>query len=206
MTDSPTQVLTVPAGGRRARKKAQTRDAIIDAAVDLFEQRGYDATTVEQIADAADVSERTFFRYFDSKLDVVLAAKGGEEPDAEAQIAARPAGESPLEATRQVIRTQLLDQLGAGDLVVRQFRVVMGTPSLRPLAYEHFNEHRDELATVYAARLGVPPDDLVPQVFASAVGGAVWTVINRWVDEGADRERLLPLVDEAFALLEQGLG
>jgi AcrR family transcriptional regulator len=201
-----TEATTIPVAGRRERKKAQTRDAIIDAAIDLFERRGYDATTVEQIADAADVSERTFFRYFDSKLDVVLAAKGTDASDLEAQIAARPAGESPLEATRQVIRAQLLDQLGAGDLVVRQFRVVMGTPSLRPLAFEHFNEHRDELATVYAARLGVPADDLVPQVFASAVGGAIWTVINRWVDEGAERERLLPLVDEAFGLLEQGLG
>lgn len=201
-----TDVTTVPEAGRRERKKAQTRDAIIDAAIDRFERRGYDATTVEQIADAADVSERTFFRYFDSKLDVVLATKGSEAPDLEAQIASRPAGESPLEATRQVIRAQLLDQLGAGDLVVRQFRVVMGTPSLRPLAFEHFNEHRDELATVYAARLGVPADDLVPQVFASAVGGTIWTVINRWVDEGAERERLLPLVDEAFALLEKGLG
>jgi AcrR family transcriptional regulator len=201
-----TDVTTAPTAGRRERKKARTRDAIIDAAIDRFERRGYDVTTVEQIADAADVSERTFFRYFDSKLDVVLAAKGTGAPDLEAQIAARPAGESPLEATRQVIRAQLLDQLGAGDLVVRQFRVVMGTPSLRPLAFEHFNEHRDALATVYAARLGVPADDLVPQVFASAVGGAIWTVINRWVDGGAERERLLPLVDEAFALLEKGLG
>jgi AcrR family transcriptional regulator len=200
-----TNVTEAPTTGLRERKKARTREAIIDAAVDLFEREGYDETTVQQIAAAAEVSERTFFRYFDSKLDVVMALKEQAE-DLGDLVASRPAEESTMEATRQVVRQKMSDALAGDDLVVRQFRVVMGTPSLRSFAMEHFNEHRDELAAAFAHRLGVPTTDLAPQIIATAVGGALWTVIDRWVEEGAPNERLIPLVDEAFGLLERGLG
>jgi AcrR family transcriptional regulator len=202
MTNVTTEASTV---GLRERKKARTREAIIDAAVDLFERTGYDDTTVQQIAVAAEVSERTFFRYFDSKLDVVLALKE-EDENIEALVATRPADESPLEATRQVVRARMAEAFAGDDLIVRQFRVVMGTPSLRSFAMEHFNEHRDGLAAAFAQRLGVDERDLAPQIIATAVGGALWTVIDRWVEEGAQTERLVPLVDEAFRLLERGLG
>jgi len=191
--------------GLRERKKARTREAIIDAAVSLFERSGYDDTTVQQIAAAAEVSERTFFRYFDSKLDVVMALKE-EDENLEALVATRPADESPLEATRQVVRARMADAFAGDDRIVRQFRVVMGTPSLRSFAMDHFNEHRDGLAAAFAQRLGVSERDLAPQIIATAVGGALWTVIDRWVEEGAQTERLVPLVDEAFRLLERGLG
>ena len=69
-----------PVRGLRERKKAHTRESIIDAAIDLFERNGFDATTVEEIAAAADISPRTFFRYFESKIDVVMAEKGENPP------------------------------------------------------------------------------------------------------------------------------
>ena len=80
-------------------RRRRTREAIIDAALDLFERKGYDATTVEDIAAAAEVSPRTFFRYFDSKQDVVMA-KTNEKGETR-----RPAGgstreEGPVEALR----------------------------------------------------------------------------------------------------------
>jgi AcrR family transcriptional regulator len=200
-----TNVTDESAVGLRERKKARTREAIIDAAIDLFEQQGYEATTVQQIAAAAEVSERTFFRYFDSKLDVVVALKQ-EDESVEELVASRPPEESPLEATRQVVREKMADALSGDDLQVRQFRVVMGTPSLRSFAFEHFNEHRDELAAAFAKRLGVPLTDLAPQIIATAVGGVLWTVIDRWVEEGSDTERLLPLIDQAFGMLENGFG
>src|SRR5262245_53061416 len=61
--------------GLRERKKARTREAILEAALDLFEHKGYDSTTIEEIAEAADISPRTFFRYFETKLDLVMVDK-----------------------------------------------------------------------------------------------------------------------------------
>jgi AcrR family transcriptional regulator len=189
--------------GLRERKKAQTRDAIIEAALDLFERKGYDETTVEEIAAAADVSERTFFRYFDSKMDVVMADKHRDQT-LEEVIDQRPAHESPIEAFRNAIRDELGPALQADDIRVRQFRVTMSTPSLRSAAHEHFNEHHDEIANVFARRLDVPIDALAPQVMATAVAGVMWTVVDRWVAEGKGPERLLELLDEAFDLLGPG--
>jgi AcrR family transcriptional regulator len=192
-------------GGLRQRKKARTREAIVVAAIELFERQGYDATTVEDIAAAADVSQRTFFRYFESKLDVVMAPKQHSDRSFEELIAARPATESPLEAFRNVVAEELANVVGVDDIATRQFQLAMRTPSLRSFAHEHFNEHRDEFARVFAKRLGVPDDALAPQVMATTVAGVMWTVVDRWVDEGAEPERLAPLLDEAFDLLTRGM-
>jgi AcrR family transcriptional regulator len=199
-------MVTPGCGGLRERKKARTREAIVVAAIDLFERQGYDATTVEEIAAAADVSQRTFFRYFDSKLDVVMAPKEHSDRSLEDLIAARPAEESPIEAFRQVLRQELTNVMRADDLTTRQFQLVMRTPSLRSFAHEHFNAHRDEFAHVFATRLGVADDALAPQVMATTAAGVMWTVVDRWVDEGAAPDRLGPLLDEAFGLLTRGLG
>ena len=96
------------ASGLRERKKARTREAIIDAALDLFGRKGFDATTIEDIAAAADVSPRTFFRYFDSKVDLVMAHNEAHGDKIAPLIAARPASEGPLEALRQVMHQMLL--------------------------------------------------------------------------------------------------
>ena len=77
--------------GLRERKKAQTYDAIMGAALDLFERKGYDTTTVEDIADAANVSPRTFFRYFDAKVDVVMHNKEHDDLGLDVYVAQRPA-------------------------------------------------------------------------------------------------------------------
>jgi AcrR family transcriptional regulator len=198
--------MVTPECGLRERKKARTREAIINAAIDLFEQQGYDATTVEEIAAAADVSERTFFRYFESKLDVVMAQKTDATPDLEAHLANRPPGERPLEAFRQVLLEELGELLAGDELRVRQFQVVMRTPALRSFAHEHFNEHRDELARAFAKRMELPDDALAPQVMATAAAGVVWTVVDRWVADGAAPARLAPLLEKGFRLLATGLG
>ncbi|HEY8547390.1 MAG TPA: TetR family transcriptional regulator [Acidimicrobiales bacterium] len=190
--------------GLRERKKARTRDAIVAAAIDLFETKGYDATTIDEIAEAAEVSPRTFFRYFDSKVDVLMGRKDEPEGDIPARLATRPPEEGPIEATRQVLHQELLSALTEDPLFVRQVRIMLGTPSLLAMAREHFHEHLDEMAADFATRMDVPPDDYRAHVVASAVSNTLWTVVARWVADGSDAERLVEMLDEAFDLLATG--
>lgn len=193
--------------GLRERKKARTRDAIAAAAVDLFETKGYDATTVDEIAEAADVSPRTFFRYFDSKVDVIMGRKGpdGEDDDLTVRLGTRPPTEGPVEATRQVLREELVGALTADPLLVRQIRIMLGTPSLQAIAREHFNEHHDDMAADFATRMGVEVGDYRAHIVASAVSNTMWTVVAHWVADGGDGETLVAMLDEAFTLLAGGL-
>jgi AcrR family transcriptional regulator len=198
-------VTATPAGGLRERKKARTREAIISAAIDLFERQGYDETTVEEIAAAADVSPRTFFRYFDSKLDVIFSDKDDRD-DIYAAFAARPAHESVIEAIHQVLRQKIAQQFGeGGDLMIRQHRLAFRTPSLRALSREHMHEEQDNVVHPFAQRLGTAPDALEPRLLAAAIGGTMSTVFETWAaQENPTPESLLALTDEAFALLERG--
>lgn len=188
----------------RERKKARTREAIIDAALTLFEQKGYDATTIEDIAAAADVSTRTFFRYFESKLDLVMARRDTKHQDLGPQLAARPAGEPILDAMRAVLHAELDAQL-ADPLVLREFQVMLTTPSLRSLARDHFYEEEATIIEAVAMRLGLAEDDLRAHIIASMIAGALWSTVNRWVAEGADIDRLWPMLDDAFDVLGAGL-
>ncbi|MHB1875956.1 MAG: TetR/AcrR family transcriptional regulator, partial [Streptosporangiaceae bacterium] len=87
--------------GRRERKKQETREALIAAARQLFAEQGFGATTVREIADAADVAERTFFRYFDSKEDLLLPNLFLRFREFEEEVRARPAAEPPVTAVRE---------------------------------------------------------------------------------------------------------
>jgi AcrR family transcriptional regulator len=192
------------ANGLRERKKARTREAIIDAALDLFATKGFEATTVEDIADAAEVSPRTFFRYFESKLDLVMARNEAHGHKLGSLIEARPPEEGPLEALRQVLRAVLSERL-ADPAAAREFQVMCTSPTLKNMAREHFAEEEAALAEAFATRLGVPGGDLTAHVMAATAVSAAWTVLDRWIAEEGPVERLLPMIDEAFALLDQGL-
>ncbi|MFD0852406.1 TetR family transcriptional regulator, partial [Actinomadura adrarensis] len=87
--------------GRRERKKRRTREALVDAAFRLFAEKGFDATTVEEIADEVDVSSRTFFRYFASKEDVALTFQEEQYRMMLAWLAGRPAEEPIMTALRR---------------------------------------------------------------------------------------------------------
>jgi AcrR family transcriptional regulator len=192
--------------GLRERKKEATHAAIQQAALDLFEQRGFDATTVEDIAGAAGVSARTFFRYFDSKIDLVVERKehSPDHPEGHlgALLTARPADEPPLVAMQNMAQDALTHSLAeGGDVLMRQLRIVLATPSLRALALEHFNDHRAELAAAFATRLGASADDLAPRVLAAVVSETLWVVVETWVTKGAHPDELGPLLDDAFVAL-----
>lgn len=199
--------------GLRERKKARTREAILDAALDLFEAKGYDNTTVEEIAEAADISPRTFFRYFESKLDLIMVDKEFDNhDDAESHeetfaswILQGEQGDSLVDSIRKRIVEQFNERIASDACNVRRVRLMMGTPSLRAIAYEHFGEHQPELVKVFAEALGVDEDDLQAHLFATAVGNTLWTVIDRWVAEDGSQERLTEMLDEGFTLLGNGL-
>ena len=194
---------------RRERRRSRTRDQILAAALDLFEREGYDATTIEDIAEAADISSRTFFRYFESKLDLVLDHGEGDEVDENATfedlIGQRPSSEGPMDAVRNMLRERLTDELGADAFKIRQFRVALSTPSIRPALLEHIYDHQDDVAVVLARRAGAPDDDLRARVTAAAAVGALWTAVERWVAEGGDAEALAVKIDETFEIVTSGL-
>ena len=189
------------AEGLRERKKARTREAITDAALGLFEAKGYDATTVDDIAAAAEVSPRTFFRYFESKLDLVMAHSDKEHTELGPLLLARPPDEGVVGAMREVVRAELEMEL-RDPRVRREFQVMLSTPSLRYLAREHFYEEEAQLVGVVASRLGIPEDSLVAHVTTSLVAAAIWATITHWITEGSDVDRLGRMLDEAFALLD----
>src|SRR6266576_6037531 len=118
--------------GRRERKKQRTRDALFEAAMELFAAKGYDRTAVHEITDAVDVSERTFFRYFASKEDLVLSfIRDGTIAFAEA-LTARPAPEEPLAAARNALQVSLRALSGGQGLpnYLSAMRLIDSTPTL----------------------------------------------------------------------------
>lgn len=186
----------------RERKKAQTREAILDAAISLYEHQGYEATTVEEIAAEANVSPRTFFRYFDTKLETILEHSDAEVEAFQQLVKDRPATEGPVEAVYQVARQKLVENMVAeGSRMAREMRVIMSTPALEMSAHEHMREREATIVPVVAERLGTATTDPAAHVVASVVTSTVWTVFRRWAAEGGDPERLGPLIDDAFELL-----
>ena len=192
------------AHGLGERKKARTRETIIDAALNLFEQKGYDATTVEDIAEAADVSPRTFFRYFESKLALIMARTTAKHDDIGPAIVARPPEESVVEAVRQVMSDELRERMG-DPLVMREFQVMLTTPSLRNLARDHFEDEEAGMVAAIAERLGLPADDLAAHVISGMVSSAMWTTVNQWTATGADADSLLPMINRALDLVAEGV-
>src|SRR5262245_13768520 len=166
------------ASGLRERKKARTREAIIDAALDLFGHKGFEATTIEDIAAAADVSPRTFFRYFESKVDRVMARNEAHGDKIGPLMAGRPASEGPVEALSQV-RQQTRGEVHADPCGVRAIEVMVSTPMLRIWARSDLYQDEAELFRAFAAPLGTDDAELTAHVMAAAAASTIWAVIQR---------------------------
>jgi len=164
--------------GRRQRKKQATREALIETAMKLFAAKGYDHTAIHEITDAVDVSERTFFRYFASKEDLVLSLiRDGSAAFSEA-LAARPPQEEPLTAARNAFHISLR-QLPGGTESLPSYLSVMqlidSTPPLLAAYLRYVHDHDDEIIEVLARREGVDPaTDRRPRVLAAVIGALVF--------------------------------
>lgn len=200
---------TVAAGataGLRERKKRKTQQALQAAAVRLMSQNGFANTTVEQIADAAEVSPRTFFRYFPNKESVLLTDL--QDEIVAGHLAAAPAELSIVDAYEAAVAAAFTG-LTAGEWKVEQarMRLVVSTPelgmtfglaaALRPLT---------DVTEFVAGRLGLPPDDPRPRVYAAmlvaAVGAAVAPLLNDLGRKGLDRATLLDALHVGIELLK----
>lgn len=195
--------------GRRERKKQRTREALVDAAFRLFQEKGFDATTVEMIADAVDVSARTFFRYFSSKEDVVLTFQEEQFTAMVDAIAARPDDEPVLtslhNAAVAVIRACEQGEYGFDP---ERFgciqRIMEDSPAVFGRSLEHAQKKHALITRVIADRMGADPGaDLRPHVVASAVNAAFQTAFEL-VGSGA-RQTLSDTLSEIFSLLEEGI-
>jgi AcrR family transcriptional regulator len=188
--------------GLRERKKAKTRATIQDHALRLFQEQGYDATTVEQIAEAAEISPSTFFRYFPSKEDVVLY--DDLDPLFIAAFEAQPPNMSPIEAMRRTLRAVFTS--APADQMERQWeraRLALAVPELRMRMLDQLVAAVQLIAEMAAKRVGRRADDLAVRTFAGATVGAVMAAMLTIIeDPSAD---LLALMDESLAYLEAGL-
>lgn len=193
-----------PAPGRRERKKSETREALRDAALRLALEHGYEQLTVEAVAAAADVSTRTFFNYFSSKDDALLAADPDRAEALARMLAERPAHEPPVAALRAVF-LQLADDLARDQPLWEARReLVRAHPQLWPRAISGYAEFERSLARGVAARTGTDVDrDLYPGLVAGATVSALRVAVDQW--RSADGVELPVLLGRAFDLLAAGL-
>jgi AcrR family transcriptional regulator len=181
--------------GRRERKKAQTRKALADAALELFLARGFDQVGVREVADAADVSVTTLFTYFPSKEALVFDIDSDIEAELVTAVRDRAHGQRILDALREHVARRATT--GAAFPHTAAFtRMVEETPSLRSYAHRMWLRHETALARVIAVETGAPEDDVVCTALARFALEAV-ELAHRHPDPQA-------AITEIFALLEDG--
>jgi len=189
--------------GLRERKKAKTRQAIQEQAIRLFRSQGYDRTTVEQIADAADVSPSTFFRYFPTKEDVVLY--DALDPLLMEAFRRQPPELTALGAMREAMH-EIWGALTAEEMdeQIERGRLAYTVPALRERYVMEMVRTVALMVDLVAERLGRSRDDFEIQVATGAVMGGVLAAMLPMYD-GRPGVDAIELVDRAVDVLERGI-
>jgi AcrR family transcriptional regulator len=185
--------------GRRERKKQATRDALVDTALALFEARGVDATTIEDITDQVDVSSRTFHRYFACKEDVLFADSAERGELFAAALAARPGDEPLLDSLRAAACELAAMLVERRDREFRRLQLIEHTHSLYARHLRASEEWAHAVADYCATRLALGADDALPTLLASCTSAAIRTAYRRWA--GDPSLELVGEVDRCFRLL-----
>ena len=187
--------------GLRETKKRRTRELLVDVAVDLFEAKGFDEVTVDEIAEAASVSPRTFFRYFGSKEAVLFAGQDEMLAILRETIASQPASVPPLLALQEAVVALARYSVKEGDRRLRRAAVAR----TGALAYQRTvlqPQWEDAIAEALAAHLDVDvEDDLRPRLLANVAIAVMSSVSRVWTNGGGSPE-VEELVGQAFASLE----
>ncbi|MEU8759930.1 TetR family transcriptional regulator [Streptomyces sp. NPDC048659] len=200
---------TEPTVSLAERKRLLVATELSEAALQLLALKGFDAVTVDEIAAAAGVSKRTFFRYFASKEDVVVRFLAGMGADIHAELSGRPAAEPPSRSLRHAVAVPLLACTDAhpdhADRALRVVRLILGTPALLARFLERQSAWQETLAAELARREGLDPAaDLYPRLAAGTALVAFRTVLQRWSESGAAQDPLA-LLDRAFAVVGPAL-
>ena len=189
--------------GLRERKKQRTRQTIAAAALELAVAHGLAEVTVEQVAEAAEVSPRTFFNYFSSKEEAVVAADVDRAADLGERLAARPAEEPVLDAVRAVVHEMVSDAGPRQRDWLRQVRLVRANPALVPHQLAAYAAIERSLAAAIAERVGLAADGVYPTLTSAAVMAATRVASTRWLENDGTVE-LVACLDEALDLLVSG--
>ncbi|WP_427888209.1 TetR family transcriptional regulator [Kribbella sp. GL6] len=189
-------------GGLRERKKLQTRAALAEAALRLALDKGAEHVTVEEIAEAADVSVRTFFNYFPHKEHAILARNPEHLERALERIRTAPPGESPLTTMWLIVHDVLRDLESDGQLS-RRGELIMRTPTLfYQLMLTSIDDER-QLTAALTERMGEPAGAVLPGLIVSTAGTACRVAME--LHKTAPDRPVTELLDEAFQLLAQGI-
>lgn len=191
--------------GLRDRKKQQTRAALMDAALRLVDERGFDKVTVEDISAAADVSPRTFFNYFATKDEALFGDRVGEDNGMRERLLAADPELSVLGALLQASWPLLADMEADRENWFRRMRVMKKNPSLVVALMTRSERMEGDLVLAIAERAGVRPDSGFPLLAAVVSGAAFRAALIRWAGDRAQERTLTDYVNEAFGILAAGL-
>jgi AcrR family transcriptional regulator len=187
----------------RERKKAKTRKALADTATELFAEHGFDHTTVEEIAEACDVSPRTFFRYFSSKEDVLFAVGDQRLRELLDAIASRPSGEPPLRSMREAALSLVPEYTSNRAQLTTRKRIIAETQSLRSRGLERQLGWEDAVTDALGQRItDAGPASIELRLVASVSTATLRAALHTWLEAGGD---LATLINDAFDRLSRGL-
>jgi AcrR family transcriptional regulator len=189
---------TVAPPGLRERKRQQTRERLTRAAMALFLDRGFEATTLDDIVAAADISRRSFFHHFASKEDVVFAWHEENTAALVAAVAARPAGESLLAVAENAIAA-MVRQLEPGEALAMA-KLKRDNPALQARDQVKYEKLERALAEALARRAGRKTERLQARLVAMIATGAMRIGGELWAAEGA-REKPEALLKRTFAAI-----
>ena len=196
--------------GLRERKKLQTRARIADAALRLFKERGFDQTTVAEVAAAADVSVKTVFNYFPAKEDLFFDRADEVEQIWLDAVADRRPDEPLLAGLRRRVLSRFADHPNGPGVDFR--KVLAGSTLLQARGQQMWASHEDAIAGALAERLGAGADDATARVLAHqvlSIHPMMLRMVELWTEQGEPpvevRDRALQLINRAFDILERGL-
>jgi AcrR family transcriptional regulator len=174
--------------GRREEKKQETRERLRDAALTLFEQRGYETTKIEDVARAAGVSPRTVYRYYPTKATLVFSGTAGNIAELIALIAARPRSERPYTAVCNAVLAfaPTLDS----SVTVQQGRIVAAEPTLYRYSLEVRDQIADAIGQALIDRGGPGGTDADRHLLGHVAGAALLVGAREWRDAGPNRKLL----------------